>query len=398
MKYYRDLLRQGLRIEAFRRAIEAVVGPEDRVLEIGAGVGTYSFFAADAGAANVWAVEGAPVVHVAESIAKLNDYHDKVDFIRGWVPEVTLPDRATVLIFEDFASRLFGSTTFRLLSHARDHYLVPDAVWIPYRARLNVAPIRAGVEMDATLTPLGGENEVAYGIDWTPTREYVFNTPIYASIVPDSLASVPAILADTELGGLPSVEELGGTASWVLDEKTEIGGLAYWFDMELVPGEWLSNAPGEIPGSWGQVILPLDPPLMVEAGGELKVGVAPDRLADGAPGWLSWWASSGDVGVRGHEFASEPASFADLYGQSPDAKPSLSEKGRIEVQALQLVDGKRSVREIAAELKGALKGLSEAEVVRLVLDSLDGKTDRTELSDLGGATDNKCLRIVDEHS
>ena len=112
MNYYRELLRQSSRIEPFRRAIHSAVGPDDRVLEVGAGLGTYSFFAADAGAARVWAVEGEPIVHVAETVAKLNGYAGKVEFVRGWIPDVPLPERATVLIYEDFPARLLDAPTF----------------------------------------------------------------------------------------------------------------------------------------------------------------------------------------------------------------------------------------------------------------------------------------------
>ena len=89
------------------------------------------------------------------------------------------------------------------------------------------------------------------------------------------------------------------------------------------------------------------------------------------------------AGCRGgHEFAANPASFADLYQESPDAKPRLSKKGRVEAKALQLVDGERSVSEIAADLRAAFDGLSEADALRIVIGALDGKTQRSLLSDV----------------
>jgi protein arginine N-methyltransferase 1 len=69
MDYYRGMLIQRSRVEAFRRAIHAAVRPGDRVLEIGSGLGTYAFFAAEAGASKVWAVEGAPIISVAKTLA-----------------------------------------------------------------------------------------------------------------------------------------------------------------------------------------------------------------------------------------------------------------------------------------------------------------------------------------
>jgi hypothetical protein len=382
LNYYRELLQQSSRVEPFRRAIQSVVGPDDRVLEVGAGIGTYSFFAADAGAARVWAVEGAPIIHVAETIAKLNGYAGRVEFLRGWVPDVPIPERATVLIYEDFPSRLIDAPTFRLLGKLRERYLSPDAVFVPGRARLLAVPVHLDSSVVQALTPLGGADDVLYGVDWAPSREYVINSVHRVTVPPDSVTQIPAVFSDISLSVQPAVEDIGGAASWTYQQETIVNGLVYWFDLELVPGEWISNAPGALPGSWRQLFLPLDPPLVVPAGGSLRAGVKPERLTDGAPGWLSWWANAGGSDVRGHEFAGNPASFADLYGESPDAKPRLSERGQIEARVLQLVDGERSVSDIAADLRTTFDGLTLAEAEQLVVGALHGKTLMSKLTDV----------------
>ena len=190
MNYYRELLQQSSRVEPFRRAIQSVVGPDDRVLEVGAGLGTYSFFAADAGAARVWAVEGAPIIHVAETIAKLNGYAGRVEFLRGWVPDVPIPERATVLIYEDFPSRLIDAPTFRLLGKLRERYLTPDAVFVPGRARLLAVPVHLESSVVQALPPLGGADDVLYGVDWAPSREYVINSVHRVTVPPDSVTQI----------------------------------------------------------------------------------------------------------------------------------------------------------------------------------------------------------------
>lgn len=399
MNYYRDLLRQGSRIEPFRRALRSVVGPGDRVLEVGTGLGTYAFFAADAGAARVWAVEGSPIVHVAETIAKLNGYAGRVEFFRGWVPDVPLPDRATILIFEDFPSRLLDAPTYRLLGKLLESYLTPEARFVPWRARLFAVPVDIGHHFVHALAPLGRtDDDILYGVDWAPTRDYVVNTVHRVSVPAEASIQTPATLGDIFFGNLPTVDKIGGVATWTYPEETAVNGLVYWFDLELVPGEWISNAPGAIPGSWGQLFLPLDPPLVVPAGESLTAGIKPERLSDGAPGWLSWWANAGGCEAGGHEFSSTPASFADLYRESPDAVPRLNRRGAIESMALRLVDGKRSVSEIAAELTTAFDGLSKAEAVRLVIAALQGSTEMPVLSDIGGGCQESGIGPSDNRS
>ena len=255
-------------------------------------------------------------------------------------------------------------------------------MFVPGRARLLAVPVHLESSLIQALTPLGGADDVLYGVDWAPSREYVINSVHRVTVPPDAVTQIPAVFSDISLSVQPAVEDIGGAASWTYQQETIVNGLVYWFDLELVPGEWISNAPGALPGSWRQLFLPLDPPVVVPAGGSLRAGVKPERLTDGAPGWLSWWANAGGSDVRGHEFAGNAASFADLYGESPDAKPRLSERGQIEARVLQLVDGERSVSDIAADLKATFDGLTLAEAEQLVIRALHGKTQILRLSDV----------------
>jgi hypothetical protein len=152
-----------------------------------------------------------------------------------------------------------------------------------------------------------------------------------------------------------------------------VTGLAYWFDLELNESEQLSNAPGADPASWGQLVLPLDPPLEVPAGRELHAEVKPDLLPDGAPGWLRWAAVVDGDGVGGHEFLSQPASFADIYARSPDSTPRLSDLGRLHAEVLRLTDGKRTTSEIAEEVRRRRPELSPVAAQCLVIRALTGK-------------------------
>ncbi len=371
IKYYRELLAQPARVEAFRRAIAAVVRPGDKVLDVGTAVGTFAFFAADAGAAAVWGVDGDPVINVARAIARLNGYDDRVEFIRGWLPDVEIPERADVIVFEDFPPQLMGGSVFRLLRSVQERYAAPGARTVPAAAELYMAPVSSPA-LRSEVTPLG-EEDVAYGIDWSATREYVVNSPLNVGIAADALAAAAQLVAAVHFGAPPDAGAPAGEVTWQLERDTELHGLAYWFDIDLGGGERLSNAPGAEPGSWGHLFLPVDPPLQVRAGDTVLATVRTDTAADGVPRWLKWELAVGEERRKGHEFRAAPASLGDLAMASPDAVPRLAPRGELESRVLALTDGKRSIRDIAREIVAVRDGLTQSEAERLVVRALRHK-------------------------
>lgn len=368
IKYYRDLLKQRTRIEAFQRAISAVVRPGDRVLEVGAGLGTFAFFAADAGAARVWAVEGNPVVHVARAIAALNGYRGRVELIRGWVPSVQLPERADVLIFEDFPPRLLDARTFRLLRWVHESYMVDTPRAVPTAATVHVAPVSSGRVWEDVDLVAGGER--AYGIDWQPSREYLVNAPLAVRLDAEDLVGEPAALGVMRFDRAPRLDAIRGRGKWEMSRPCTVHGIGYWFELDLGGGLALSNRPGAAPGSWGQLFLPLEDPLALVAGQELAVEVEAHHLPDGSPGWLSWLVTGRGVAQRGYELAGVPAALAEFEAASPDFVPQLDGPGRLEALVLQLTNGSRTVHDIAMEIRGVGNRLTEREAERLVVEIL----------------------------
>lgn len=376
MEYYRGLLAQRARIEAFRACLQEVVRPGDRVLEIGAGLGTYSLFAAKAGATKVWGIEGGPIVNVARNIARDNGLDDRVEFIRGWYPGVTIPEPIDLLIFEDYPARLIDQWTHGVLERLHGEVLAPNARVVPSRARMFLVPVYCPRNWEI-VGSFAGEDDHAYGIDWSASRSYIYNTALQMPLEPDDFRHDPAIVADLDLSKLPSAEHLGGSAEWTFPERTTIHGVAYWFALELGADMWLTNEPGGEPGSWGYLYLPVAAPMTLEAGETLSASVAPDASENGAPRWLSWEIQSPRERFRAHEFRSQPASRSDLVVGSPSWVPALSRESGVELVVLGLTDGKRSVDDIGNEIIGLGIAHSLEEARTLVLAVLEGKTARS---------------------
>ena len=311
--YYVSMLGDRRRIEGFQKGLASAVQPGDKVLEVGTGLGTYAFFAAQAGAAHVWAVDRDPVIHAAAMVCKTNGLHDRITFLRGDICEVELPEPADLVVFEDFPIRLFDDRTWRLVRDVLGKHLRPGGRVFPTRMRLNLG-LAAGLEPEA-LVALGDlECLRAFDLDWSCLRPYLANAPRQASISPDALVGDRLVGPELSLNPLPTSEELALEAEWTLERDVSIHGLVMWFDLVLGPDSWYENAPGEEDSVWGQTLLPISPPLVVPARGQVRASVRPEPLPDGAPGWLSWAVESGAEARDGHEFAAEPASLRDLYG------------------------------------------------------------------------------------
>lgn len=86
---------------AFRSAIESVVRQGDVVVEVGAGTGILSLFAAAAGAARVYAVEIDPVLaRTLRETVRANDLDGVVEVVEGDALTVELPTDVDVVIAE----------------------------------------------------------------------------------------------------------------------------------------------------------------------------------------------------------------------------------------------------------------------------------------------------------
>jgi len=315
-RYYAALLGWRERVETFRRAIEAEVRAEDRVLDLGTGLGTFAFFAARAGAARVWGVDGDPIVHAARALAVENRLEDEAEIIRGRVPDRELPEGVDLLIFEAFPRRLLDEGTWRLLGDVARSALAPGARMLPRAARLCLAPIGAsGIRRELFPPEDGSGRWRDHGIEWNVLRRYLANEPYYAMLRGETLAAEPVTGPRLPLLPLPTAEDLTIEGRWTLPDGGSVGALAFWFDLEVERGRWLSNGPETGPSAWGQVLLPVDPPLGVERRGALTARVERDPFTDGAPGWISWSVESGGEVVRGHEFAAYPAALEDLYSE-----------------------------------------------------------------------------------
>ena len=362
LEHYRAMLAQSTRMRAFRSAIENAVQPGSRVLEVGCGLGTYAMFAARAGAQRVWAIEGDRVVQVARHIARENDLADRIEFLVGWYPDVEPPEPADLVVFEDYGPRLMDARTHRILRHFERVSLATGGHLLPARARIWIAPVHAPRSCEL-VQPFAGTEDLLYGFDWESSRYYVANKPLARQVRPEEVIAAPVLLADVPLLPAPTPSRLSGEAEWTFAEAQEVHGLAYWFDLEVEHGAWLTNAPGGEPGSWGHLYLPADRTMPVAPGERFSATVGFDVGPDEEPSWMHWTLTTKGHTWSAHEFASFPATAEDFRRATPEWTPDLGDEGRATLRSLELADGRRAVGDIVSSLieEGLAKTREQAE-------------------------------------
>eukprot|EP00118_Oscarella_pearsei_P010243 m.62193 g.62193 ORF g.62193 m.62193 type:complete len:157 (+) comp35046_c0_seq9:523-993(+) len=100
------------------------------VIDIGAGSGILSFFALQAGAKKVYAIEASSVSEYCAALVKHNKVDHKIKVITGKVEEIDLPEMADVIISEPMGYMLVNERMLETFIHARKWLKPSGEGWI----------------------------------------------------------------------------------------------------------------------------------------------------------------------------------------------------------------------------------------------------------------------------
>ncbi|KPK82161.1 MAG: hypothetical protein AMS25_03395 [Gemmatimonas sp. SM23_52] len=343
---YLSYLLDAPRVEAFRRAIEATVRPGQVVLDLGTGIGTYAMFAARAGA-RVLAVEVDPVIEIARGLAADNGLADRITFLSGRVEALQAPERADVLIFEDFCAYLFHPETAEILEDVGHRWLAAEALAIPQTIRVMLAPVCSQESHGAIAA---WDEASPYGLDIRRFTRAVLNDLHAACWGPGVLLGEPFEVARVDpLSLAPFGFDVA--ARWNVEREGVLHGLGLWIDLELAGGVSFSNRPSGRASGWNQMFLPVLEARRVRAGDVVEAQVATLGSSPRRPQWWRWRVETGGDRQEMDTFRGVPLSLSRLRRAILDNRPALTPRGQIRRAVLELMDGQRTVAEIAGALR-----------------------------------------------
>jgi protein arginine N-methyltransferase 1 len=260
LEVHRGLLQDTARTNALREAIRRSVTPDSVVLDLGTGSGILSFFAAEAGARRVFAVDATHSADLASFLSRHLGFADRIQVIHDRSTNIELPERANMLVTETLGAFGFNEQILSSVVDARARLLTADAVIIPRRMDLYLVPVD-----DASIFErrVNWWNDKPYGFDFSPLSVFASNNVFVGSVGSDSFLAQPARVIAADLTTIVSAD-VSGHAQFKAARDGLIHGFAGWFRATLANGIELSN---ETPGShWEHVFLPLPSPVNVETG------------------------------------------------------------------------------------------------------------------------------------
>jgi type I protein arginine methyltransferase len=282
-----SLLVDKKRCEAYREAIQRTVKPGDVVVDLGAGTGLLSFFAVQAGAHHVYAIEMSEIADVAAELIATNGLRDRITLIRKESKKARLPERCDVIVTETLSSFCFdGENIIESVADARDRFLKPGGRVIPRSADTFLLPISSDDFGVGRMVSMGlcGESKF-YGLDYRP---FCKNLLTQCRVLPASGKSFLALGEPAHCYHVDfqkDAQNPGKTfVPFRVTAEGRLDGLLGWFEAHLSENVTISNSPFLPLTPWWQLYLPLAEQPSYQVGQKLLLCLDP-HMVDGEAHW-----------------------------------------------------------------------------------------------------------------
>ncbi|KAI0984340.1 hypothetical protein GJ496_003977 [Pomphorhynchus laevis] len=275
-----NMMQDFIRTSTYQRAIlDNHADFSDKiVLDVGAGSGILSFFAVQAGARKVYAIEASAIAAHAEALVEANGFHNRIKVLTGKLEDLELPEKVDVIISEPMGYMLFNERMLETYLHAKK-WMKPDGKMFPSTGILFITPFTdEGLYMEQMSKCNFWAQTSFYGVDLSTLRdeairEYfrqpvVDNFDVRVCLCKPVRHTVNFLTADeTDLHEMKIPLEFKPMTTAI------IHGLAFWFDV-LFDGSntpvWLSTAPTQPLTHWYQVRCLMPNPLIITHGQTLE--------------------------------------------------------------------------------------------------------------------------------
>ena len=355
---YGEMIADRIRIGAYMEALRAVIRPGAVVMDIGTGPGIMAVLACQLGAKHVYAIEPSEVIQVAREIAAANHCANKIEFFEDVSRKVTIPVRADVIVSDLRGVLPFYSDHISSIADARRRFLAPGGTLIGREDRVWAAVVEAPERYSKIV---GAWEWELPGQDLSPARQKVVNEIHKMQAAPEQLLTSPNLWVALDYTRIEN-PDVQGELTWTVKRNGTGHGIVIWFDADLTDGVGFSNRPGSAAVIYSSLFLHWQEPVPLVAGQTVCVHLQATLMEeDYFWRWVSRIESSGKAGEIAVEFDQSVLqgavlSPAKLLKRSSKYIPQLSEEGLLRRRALELMDGRAALEEIARRLTAEFPG------------------------------------------
>jgi predicted RNA methylase len=273
-----------VRMNAYRRAIFSVVREGDVVADLGAGTGILSFWAVEAGAKQVFAVDQDSIIYSAREIARANGMDDKITFLQGNSRDIELPRKADVLVSELLSSFGIEDGVIEVVADVRGRWLKKKHRMIPLGFSLHAAP----VESAAAYRKVSFWDDVR-GFDYAPIKANMVNSYWVEQFEGEDLLARPIKIKEVDL---TREEEtlLNSSSLFTAVRAGSLHGFCGFFKTRLTEEVSFSTSPRSAPTHWKQLFFPLPRPIKIDKGDKIRLTLLSSRVNGGLH--LNWRAEA----------------------------------------------------------------------------------------------------------
>ncbi|ORX61303.1 S-adenosyl-L-methionine-dependent methyltransferase [Hesseltinella vesiculosa] len=254
LQHQQNMLQDTVRTSTYRSAI-LLNGPQcfqDKlVMDVGAGSGILSYFAAQAGAEHVYAVEASAMAKKMEKLVKdsgpgKNEFmQGKITVINAKIEDPNLPiPQVDTIVSEPIGVLLFHERMLESYVYARDHYLKPGGALFPSKGSIYLAPFTdAGLFTETMAKSRFWEQTNFYNVDlsslYQDAKREMFGMPVVGHFDPNQLMTTPTVL-DTHVVDFATVtveqlKDITMPIRWTTNYTGLMHGVAGWFDLSFAP-------------------------------------------------------------------------------------------------------------------------------------------------------------------
>lgn len=279
---HEEMLKDTVRTKSYQNAIcnNSFLIKDKIVLDVGAGTGILSLFAAKTGAKHVYALECSDIADTAKEIVRANGYEDVITVIKGKVEDIELPvDKVDVIISEWMGYFLLYESMLDTVLYARDKWLVPGGVILPDKTSLYLCAIEDAEYKQEKI----GYWDSVYGFDMSVIKKQAMLEPLVDSVDPEQIVTNACVLKTIDISNMQQAETTFSAPFRLVAQRNDhIHALVAYFDVLFTKCHKVvgfSTGPRARATHWKQTVLYLEEALMITEGEEVTgtLSVAPNE-------------------------------------------------------------------------------------------------------------------------